>query len=74
MSEPAKRATPWTDADERRYHRGLAKLCLRAGKGNLAQSHMLAAHDCPKGCGCKGCCETRRDAAVTAARRERAAA
>lgn len=53
--------SPITEAQERRYHIAMGNLCADRGFLNLAQSHLVAARDCPKGCGCFGCEAARRD-------------
>ena len=50
-----------TDAHERRYHVAMARMCVDRGFLNLAESHLVSAKDCPRGCGCSGCESTARD-------------
>ena len=60
---------PYTDAQERAYHRGVAALCSDRGYRNLYQAHALAALDCPARCPCAGCESTRREHEERRARR-----
>lgn len=50
------------DTNERAYHRAMARLTAERGYLNLSQAHTLAAQDCPRWCGCKGCTSTRAEA------------
>lgn len=51
-----------TQAHDRCYELAMARLCEERGYLNLAESHLVQARDCPKGCGCAGCRNTRRAA------------
>lgn len=42
--------------------RAMARLAMERGYLNLAQTYELAAKDCPRWCGCKGCTSTRAEA------------
>ena len=60
-----------TEAEERRYHVAMARLCEERGWLNMADSHLVLAADCPKTCNCIGCENTRADADEARARKDR---
>jgi len=61
---------PVTDAEEREYHRKMEEMTRKRGYLNLAQAHALAATDCPLGCGCWGCVQTKESNAERIAMRD----
>ncbi len=57
--------------DHPAYNRTMGLILRRRGFPNLADTCVIAANDCPKGCKCEGCEATRAEAREARAEKEK---